>query len=143
MPMIQLTLPAGVLTAETRRELRHTLAATLLKCEGAPDTALFRSLAWSQIDEVPAEAFGALGDDAPRFRVDATTPAGALSDDRKQDLVREVTVAVLSAAGLPDTEAGRVWVLVHDQPEGTWGVGGGVIGLQDVRALAEQEGAGV
>jgi hypothetical protein len=36
MPMIQLTLPAGVLTAERRRELQNTLPATLLKWEGAP-----------------------------------------------------------------------------------------------------------
>jgi hypothetical protein len=35
MPMIQLTLPAGVLAAERRRDVQNTLAATLLKWEGA------------------------------------------------------------------------------------------------------------
>jgi hypothetical protein len=35
MPMIQLPLPAGVLAAERRRDVQNTLAATLLKWEGA------------------------------------------------------------------------------------------------------------
>ena len=139
MPMIQLTAPAGVLPVEDRRKLQNTLAATLLKWEGAPDTAFFRAQAWSRVDEVPEGAFAALEDDLPRFRVDVTVPAGALSDSRKQGLITEVTTDVLSAAGLGDTDGLRVWVLVHEQPEGTWGAAGHVVRFSELAALAREQ----
>jgi hypothetical protein len=58
MPMIQLTMPMGVLDESARSAVRRALAATLLKWEGAPDTAFFRSQAWSKIDETPGGAGG-------------------------------------------------------------------------------------
>src|SRR3954470_21925918 len=96
MPMIQLTVPAGVLTVEARRGLQKALAATLLKWEGAPDTAFFRAQAWSRIDEVSGDGFTALEDDAPRFRLDVTVPEGGLSQRRKDGLVKEATEQVLA-----------------------------------------------
>lgn len=136
MPMIQLTLPTGVLPAPTRRELRNTLAATLLHWEGAPDTAFFRAQAWCRIDEVEPEAFGSLEDDMPRFRVDVTVPEGALSERRKAGLVQQVTADVSAAAGLGENDALRVWVLVHAQPEGTWGAGGNIVRFTELKAIA-------
>ncbi|WP_457219942.1 tautomerase family protein [Nocardia gipuzkoensis] len=141
MPMIQLTLPAGVLPADTRAALRKTLAAALLKWEGAPDTAFFRTLAWTRIDEVPADAFGSAEDELPRFRVDVTVPAGALSDRRKAGLIQEVTADISAAAGLGDTDGLRVWVLVHEQPEGTWGAAGNVVRFAELAALAKGQRA--
>lgn len=139
MPMIQLTLPTGVLTEQSRRELQKTLAATLLKWEGAPDTAFFRAQAWSRIEEVDGDRFGALEDDAPRFLVDVSVPEGGLSQRRKEGLVREATGQVLAAAGLSDADALRVWVLIHEQPEGTWGAAGNVIQFQELAALAQAQ----
>lgn len=141
MPMIQLTLPAGVLAEPTRRDVQKTLAATLLKWEGAPETAFFRAQAWSRVDEVSGDGFAALEDDAPRFRVDVTVPEGALSQRRKKGLVKEVTEQVLVAAGLTEADALRVWVLVHEQPEGTWGAAGNIIRFQQLAALAKAERA--
>jgi len=135
--MIGLTVPAGVLSAEKRRDVQKTLAATLLKWEGAPDTAFFRAQAWSRVDEVTPRAFTALEDDEPRFRVDVTVPEGALSDRRKEGLVKEATANVLDAAGLSEADALRVWVLVHEQPEGTWGAGGAIIRFAELAALAK------
>lgn len=139
MPMIHLTLPAGVLDQSARRDIQNTLAATLLRWEGAPDTAFFRAQAWCRVDEVPADAFAALEDELPRFRVDVTVPEGGLSQRRKEGLIKEVTEQVLAAAGLTDTDALRVWVLVHDQPEGTWGAGGAVVRFQELKALAQSQ----
>jgi phenylpyruvate tautomerase PptA (4-oxalocrotonate tautomerase family) len=79
MPMIQLTLPDGVLGAEARRDLQKTLAATLVK---------------------------------------------------------EATTIVLDAAGLSEADALRVWVLVHEQPEGTWSSGGAVVRFAELAELA-------
>lgn len=138
MPMIQLTLPAGVLPAEARRALRDTLAATLLHWEGAPDDTFFRAQAWARIDEVPGADFGALGDERPRFRVDVTVPEGALSERRRAGLIEQVTADVLAAAGLPAAAASLVWVLIREQPEGTWGAGGAVVRFAELKALAAQ-----
>jgi phenylpyruvate tautomerase PptA (4-oxalocrotonate tautomerase family) len=141
MPMIQLTLPVGALTTDTQRELQKTLAKTLLKWEGAPDTAFFRAQAWSRVDEVSAGSFAALEDDAPRFRVDVTVPEGALSQRRTEGLVKEVTEHVLGAAGLTEADALRVWVLIHEQAEGTWGAGGTIIKFKELAALAQEQRA--
>lgn len=141
MPMIQLTLPIGVLAPEDRATLRKTLATTLLKWEGAPDTAFFRALAWCRIDEAPEGAFGSAEDDLPRFRVDVTVPEGALSDRRKEGLIKEVTADVLAAAGLDASEGLRVWVLIREQPEGTWGAAGNLVRFAELAVLAKGQRA--
>ncbi|UGT62381.1 tautomerase family protein [Nocardia asteroides] len=142
MPFIQLTLPAGVLDDRVRRGLRDTLATTLMHWEGVPvDSAFFRAQAWAQIQEVPGNDFGALGDELPRFRVDVTVPAGGLSERRRAGLIQQVTADVLAAAGLPADDAPRVWVLVREQQEGTWGAAGAVIRFADLKALAAEHRA--
>ncbi|GAA0700314.1 hypothetical protein GCM10010193_63820 [Kitasatospora atroaurantiaca] len=49
----------------------------------------------------------------------------------------DATAAVLDAAGLPAAEAHRVWVLIHEQPDGTWGAGGTVVRYADLVAAAK------
>ncbi|GLW47227.1 hypothetical protein Stsp02_28890 [Streptomyces sp. NBRC 14336] len=137
MPMIRLTVPAGSLTAEGRRTVQQDSAAVLLKWEGAPDTAFFRAQAWSYLVELPEGAQVTAEDAAPRFLVEVTVPQGALSERRKAGLVKDATRVVLDAAGLGEEEALRVWVLVHEQPDGTWGAGGSVIRYEELVALAK------
>ncbi|MFE5819488.1 4-oxalocrotonate tautomerase family protein [Streptomyces sp. NPDC056479] len=141
MPMIRLTTPAGALTDQGRAGVQRDLAAVLLRWEGAPDTAFFRAQAWSYLVELPAGTQTTAEDDAPRFLVEVTVPQGALSERRKAGLVEEATRTVLSAAGLAAEEALRVWVLVHEQPDGTWGAGGSVVRHADLVALAKGQRA--
>ncbi|MGW5656807.1 tautomerase family protein [Streptomyces humi] len=136
MPMIRLTAPAGALTEQGRQSVQRDLAAVLLRWEGAPDTAFFRAQAWSYLTELTEGVQTTAEDDAPRFLVEVTVPQGALSERRKGGLVEEATKAVLAAAGLSQDDALRVWVLVHEQPDGTWGAGGSVIRYADLVALA-------
>ena len=137
MPMIRLTVPSGSLTEEGRRTVQRDLAAVLLRWEGAPDTAFFRAQAWSYLVELPEGAQTTAEDEAPRFLVDVTVPQGALSERRKAGLVQEVTKTVLAAAGPAEADVLRVWVLVHEQPDGTWGAGGSVVRYADLVALAQ------
>ena len=137
MPMIRLTVPSGSLTEEGRKTVQRDLAAVLLRGEGAPDTAFFRAQAWSHLVELPEGAQTTAEDDAPRFLVDVTVPQGALSERRKAGLVQDATRTVLAAAGLSEADVLRVWVLVHEQPDGTWGAGGSVIRHADLVALAQ------
>ncbi|WP_216907918.1 tautomerase family protein [Nocardia noduli] len=139
MPMIQLTLPAGVLSDPTRAELQKTLITTLLHWEGAPDTPFFRAQSWCLVEEVAPGGFVNAGDELPRFRVDVTVPEGALSDRRKAGLVQQVTAEVLAAAGLGESDGLRVWVLIHEQPEGTWGAAGNIVRFAELKALAAAE----
>jgi phenylpyruvate tautomerase PptA (4-oxalocrotonate tautomerase family) len=135
--MIRLTMPAGALAEDARATVQRDLAAVLLRWEGAPDTAFFRAQAWSYLIELPEGAQTTAEDDAPRFLVEVTVPQGALSERRKAGLVEDATKTVLAAAGLAPDEALRVWVLVHEQPDGTWGAGGSVIRYADLLALAK------
>ncbi|MFD7403350.1 4-oxalocrotonate tautomerase family protein [Streptomyces sp. NPDC059866] len=137
MPMIRLTAPTGSLTEQGRTTIQRDLAAVLLRWEGAPDTAFFRAQAWSYLVELPESAQTTAEDDAPRFLVEVTVPQGALSERRKAGLVEDATKTVLAAAGLTADDALRVWVLVHEQPDGTWGAGGSVIRYADLVALAK------
>ena len=137
MPMIELTVPAGSLTDAGHKSVQRDLAALLLKWEGAPDNEFFRSVAWTYLHELPAGAQTTAEDDAPRFRVDVRVPAGALSDRRKAGLVQEATALVLEAAGLGEADAMRVWVLIHEQAEGTWGAGGQIVKFAELKALAQ------
>lgn len=141
MPMIRLTVPTGALTDQGRATIQRDLAAVLLRWEGAPDTAFFRAQAWSYLTELPKGAQKTAEDDAPRFLIEVTVPQGALSQRRKAGLVEEATATVLSAAGLSPDQALRVWVLVHEQPEGTWGAGGSVVRYADLVALAKGQRA--
>ncbi|WP_406451914.1 tautomerase family protein [Streptomyces sp. NBC_01622] len=137
MPMIRLTVPPGSLTDEGRRTVQRDLATVLLRWEGAPDTAFFRAQAWSYLVELPEGSQTTAEDEEPRFLVDVTVPQGALSERRKAGLVEDATKTVLGAADLSQDEALRVWVLVHEQAEGTWGAGGSVIRYADLVALAK------
>lgn len=144
MPMIHLTAPEGALTRAGRESVQRDLAAALLRWEGAPDTAFFRAQTWSYLEELPEGVQATAADDGrPRFLVRVTVPEGAVSDRRKAGLVEEATDIVLEAAGLTRDEALRVWVLIHEQPEGTWGAGGSIIRFADLKALAgtERQGA--
>jgi len=141
MPMIELTVPAGVLTPEGRQDVQRDLADVILRWESAPDTAFFRAQAWSYLHELPEGAQTTAEDDAPRCRVTVTVPHRALSDRRKAGLVEEATAVVLKAANLTQDDALRVWVLIHEQPEGTWGAGGQVIKFAELRAIAAEQRA--
>ena len=141
MPLIHLTASAGALPGADRDALRRALESTLLRWEGAPDTAFFRAQAWSGITE--SATFGSTEDALPRFRVDVTVPAGALSPRRLAGLVDEVTGAVLDAAGLDRQHALQVWVLIHEQADGSWGAGGAVIRFAELKQLASARGTGV
>ncbi|CAL9428251.1 tautomerase family protein [Streptomyces sp. IPPR8] len=139
MPMIRLTTPVGALSEEGRATVQRDLAAVLLRWEGAPDTAFFRAQAWSYLVELPEGAQSTADDDAPRFLVEVTVPQGALSERRKAGLTEGATKTVLTAAGLTPDDALRVWVLIHEQPDGTWGAGGSVIRYADLVALAKEQ----
>jgi len=78
---------------------------------------------------------------APRFRIEMTVFEGALSQDRKEQLVADVHTAVCAAAGM-DPEGPRalhVWTLIHEIPEGNWAGGGKVVYYQNLKGLVADD----
>ena len=141
MPIMDVTYPQGALSDDARDELMEELTAVLLRAERAPDTEFFRSVTWVFVHELPAAHVytAARPVEAPVFRVEATTPEGALSDRRREELVVAATDAVRRAAGLGDDDLLRVFVLCHEIDEGSWGAGGQVVRFSALREAAAAE----
>jgi phenylpyruvate tautomerase PptA (4-oxalocrotonate tautomerase family) len=141
MPIFEVTYPEGALAPEARSRLMEDLTTALLRAERAPDTNFFRNVTWSYVHELPTGAVHAAGRPVaePTFKIDVTTPEGALSDRRREELVSEATRIVREAAGIGDEDALRVWVLLHEVAEGSWGAGGQVIRFEQLRSIAKQE----
>ena len=141
MPKIDLTYSAGALSPEAKAELPGKLAATLLRWEKAPDTEFFRSISWTHVHELAADStHDGNGPDAPpHFVIDVTTPEGALSDRRRAEMTKEMTAQVLEAAGLSAEDGIRVWILMHEVAEGSWGAAGGIVRFEQLREAARQQ----
>jgi phenylpyruvate tautomerase PptA (4-oxalocrotonate tautomerase family) len=141
VPRVELTFSAGALSDDAKQQLPQRLAESMLRWEGAPDTEFFRSITWTHVHELPAEAVHTADGPAElsQFVVDATVPAGALSDRRKGGLVEEFSKLVREAAGLGEEDGVRVWVLIHEVPEGNWGAAGQIVRFEQLRAAARAE----
>jgi phenylpyruvate tautomerase PptA (4-oxalocrotonate tautomerase family) len=139
MPMLELTYPEGALQPDARALLVEQLTAALMRWEGAPDTALFRHASWALIHERPAWAINRAGApaDPPVFVLSVTVPAGAMSDRRKAGLVEEATKLILDAEDR-DHDPQRIWVHLHEIPDGNWGAVGQIIQFAELREAAKQ-----
>jgi phenylpyruvate tautomerase PptA (4-oxalocrotonate tautomerase family) len=141
MPLLDVTYPQGALSEEARGRLADELTSAVLRAERAPDNDFFRGVTWVHLHELPRHAVYAGGRpvDQPTFKVEVTTPEGALSDRRRKEFVAEATSAVREAAGIPEEEGLRVFVLCHEIPEGSWGAAGQVVEFAALRAAAAQQ----
>lgn len=138
MPMLDVTIPEGALSADAEAALCKRLTDLLIRHEGAdPSNPVVQSIAWVFVHR-PARMFVA-GDeaDAPRYRVVATVPEGQYTDERRAAMVADVTEAVLDAEeGRHPRDPMRVWVFPNEQPDGTWGGAGQVVRLGDIAGMA-------
>src|SRR4051794_28976214 len=142
MPKLDLTITAGSVSEERKPELLRELGAALLHWEGAPDTEFFRSITWAHLHELPVEAIQTPdGVAEPHAILDITIPAGALSERRKAGIVEDATKLVLDAAGWGAEAGVRVWVLIHEVPDGNWGAAGQVVRFEQLREAAKAERA--
>jgi phenylpyruvate tautomerase PptA (4-oxalocrotonate tautomerase family) len=145
MPMIDVTLPEGALSSDARDALAERLTTTLLHWEGAGELPFARQIAWVYFDERPEGSVYVAGEPAAqaRYRVLVTIPEGAIKEDeRKAGLVAEITREILAAEGAEgDDQAMRVWVFIHEVPDGHWGGAGRIFRLRDIAKLVGTNGA--
>jgi phenylpyruvate tautomerase PptA (4-oxalocrotonate tautomerase family) len=142
--MIDVTLPEGALSDEQRDALGERLTNTILKWEGAAEIPFSRQITVVYFDERPAGSIYVAGarETEPRYRVLVTIPEGSITDDeRKAGLVEEITRDVVEVDGTEDEAASfRVWVFIHEVPDGHWGGAGRVFRLRDIVKLARSGG---
>lgn len=55
--------------------------------------------------------------------VQVSVPAGTLSLEQKQQLIKKITDVVVEVEGIPAVRP-SVWVQVSEVPDGGWGMGG-------------------
>lgn len=146
MPLIEVTYAAGTMSDQARDQLISDLPQTLLRWEGAPDTEFFREITWTYLHELPADRIVVNSRPAAparaRYKIDITVPEGALSECRRDGLIADVTALVLDACEpgeRPADSSMRVWVLVHEQPDGWWGAAGVSVQFAQLRHLAAEE----
>lgn len=141
MPMIDLTMPSGTLSADAKAKLMETLTRTLLKWEGAePGNEAAESIAWTFLHEPALVTVAGHPAQQPRYRVVVGVPQATLDDEAKAGLVGEVTEQVLRAETggqepAPE-DSSRVWVIVNEITDGNWGGAGRIFRLADILTFA-------
>jgi phenylpyruvate tautomerase PptA (4-oxalocrotonate tautomerase family) len=137
VPMLDVTIPEGALTAEAEQALLHDLTDILLVHEGAdPSNELTRQIAWVFLHRPAAVFVAGAPAEAPRYRVVASVPEGQFDDERRAAIVAAVTERVLEAEEGGDGDPMRVWVFCHEVPDGTWGGAGRIARLADIAGLS-------
>jgi phenylpyruvate tautomerase PptA (4-oxalocrotonate tautomerase family) len=140
MPMIDLTLSEDALDEQARHDLLDELTRALLRWEGVGENnPMGDAVTWGVVHPVAAGDWHVAHAPAeePRYRVLVTVPEGALDEPKKEGLVAEVTRKVLEAEGSPIDLANalRVWVFIHEVPDGHWGGAGRIFRLRDIAKM--------
>lgn len=137
MPLLELTMPHGVLAPHEVQELAAELTEMILRWERAPrDSRTARQLTWFYVHEAAHILVAGSPATVPRYRLDVTLPAGMLDDDRKAGFVAEATDAIVRIDGSDDADATfRVWCLLHEVPDGNWGADGRIYDRDDIVEL--------
>lgn len=139
MPMIDVYAAEG--TFKAKRDLTKALTAAMMRWEGVPTISLFKDNTAAFIHEMAPEALGNANGDSNYVRVQILTPIGVLNREKQVGVVKEMTDIVASAAGDPSL-TDRTWVLIHESPDGGWGLDGQALTNADIAAAARRELAG-
>jgi phenylpyruvate tautomerase PptA (4-oxalocrotonate tautomerase family) len=135
MPMIDVYAAEGTFTDTAR--LAQDIALAVMRWEQVPSIPLFLDNTAAFIHELPATALSNAAGANNHVRVQVLTPVGVLDRDKQLGVVRELTDIVAAAAGDPGL-AERTWVLIHESPDGGWGIGGHANTNADIADLARK-----
>ncbi|RIJ69722.1 hypothetical protein D1871_21565 [Nakamurella silvestris] len=140
MPMIDVYAVTG--TFQDKHALAVKLAEAVMRWEQVPPISFFKDNTASFIHELPADSLANAAGDNNYVRVQILTPVGVLDRDKQLGVVRELTDIVAEAAGDP-SQVERTWVLIHESPDGGWGIDGHASTSEDIVAGARAELAAI
>jgi phenylpyruvate tautomerase PptA (4-oxalocrotonate tautomerase family) len=136
MPMIDVYAARGTFAA--KKVLIMDLAAAMMRWEGVPPISLFKDNTAAFIHDLDPEALGNANGDSNYVRVQILTPVGVLNREKQLGVVKEMTEIVANAAGDPSLSE-RTWILIHESPDGGWGIDGEALTNVDIAAAARRE----
>jgi phenylpyruvate tautomerase PptA (4-oxalocrotonate tautomerase family) len=142
MPLVRLTYPRGALAPAQKRRLAETLTQIVLDAEVDAVTDSGRMVTVVQFQEAAADDWAVGGElrsatsGAPdHFIVDVIVLEGLLEGERRSAVhsrVAEAFRAVFEEDGGDPTRSLRVWILVQEIREGSWGAAGRTVSALDV-----------
>ena len=136
MPLIQVSAPQDTLNKSEQDTLMSRLSNAVLKAEKAPiDDAGAQALVWAYYDEKPKTSVYVGGENIkePPFRVDVTTPSGALVEATRVSLVEEIGRIIDDIVGPYEGRLNH-WAMLYEVDEGSWAGGGQVFPLAGIQA---------
>jgi phenylpyruvate tautomerase PptA (4-oxalocrotonate tautomerase family) len=136
MPMIDVTIPEGALKPEAEKRLMKEITDILIRAGGySSENRVAQSITWLFLHRPVALYNGGELTDTPRYRIVPTVPEGQYTDAAREFLVKEVTAAVVRAAGGNEDVAKQVWVFPTELPDGTWGARGRILRAPEIREI--------
>ena len=143
MPLIQVTAPNNSLEISDRDALMSRVSNAVLKAERAPlDDAGAQSLVWAYYQEMNADSIY-VGGEAPKtppFRVAVTTPEGALNEEARHALAKDIGEIVDDIVGTYEDRLNH-WLMLTELDEGSWAGGGQIFPLAGIQAAMNIQAA--
>ncbi|MCP1830041.1 phenylpyruvate tautomerase PptA (4-oxalocrotonate tautomerase family) [Bradyrhizobium sp. USDA 4532] len=141
MPMIDVTIPEGALKVEAEARLIKELGDILIGHEGFdPANKVAQGVTVVFLHRPAAVYVAGQPSPSPRFRIVPTVPEGQYTEASRAALVKDVTDAVVRAAGGSfEDVAPQVWVFPTEIPDGQWGSRGVIRPLPDIQAFIAGE----
>jgi phenylpyruvate tautomerase PptA (4-oxalocrotonate tautomerase family) len=136
MPLVQVTAPQNALNKPQQDALMSRISNAVLTAEGAPlaDPGA-QSLVWAYYQELPVSKIYVGGENLgqPPFRIDVTTPQGALTEAARNALVNALGDIVDDIVGPYEGRLNH-WAMLYEVDEGSWAGGGQVFPLAGIQA---------
>ncbi len=128
MPNILIHIPKGSFLGEARNALTHRINAAAASAEQIPAEPSKRMLCWVLIDEVDSVAWTCGGGDVTSQLLPCLAmvylPAGVLNEASRTHYVQEMHQAFKQSLPLDDKRQVASSVVLHEVPDGAWGVNG-------------------
>ena len=140
MPVVRVTYPRGALAPAQKRQIAAALTDIVLDAEVDAITDAGKMVTVIHFLEAAPEDWAVAGElrsAAPgpdHFIVDVVVLEGLLDARRRTAVHERVTAAFRASFGesADPLLTFRVWVLIHDVSEGSWGAGGRTVSALDV-----------
>ncbi|WP_229186998.1 tautomerase family protein [Bradyrhizobium oropedii] len=139
--MIDVTIPEGALKPQAEARLIKELGDILIGHEGFdPANKVAQSVTVVFLHRPAAVYVAGEPSPSPRYRIVPTVPEGQYTEASRAALVKDVTDAVVRAAGDSfEDVAPQVWVFPTEIPDGQWGSRGVIRPLPDIQAFIAGE----
>jgi phenylpyruvate tautomerase PptA (4-oxalocrotonate tautomerase family) len=134
VPVVRLHYPKGALSPERKKELAASLTEIVLDVEVDAITLPGRMVTVIHFDEVAPENWavgGQLASGMEHFIVDVYVLAGRVEGPRRGAMHARIAAAFAKTFG-DESMVARVWVLLHEVPEGSWGATGRTVSAIEV-----------